>query len=173
MTSLYNEACDEYEKGNYSVAYDTFYALAVEHDVSCQMNVANMLLHGLGTAENTDKAYEWYKQAAYNDDKQGQHIYGWHCIENANEEEGLKYIKLSSDAGYPDAISDLAAFYLHGIHTCDKDMRKAVALYEKAVLLGKSEAMQGLLYASSKEIGKVRTIIYFFKNIFRFAKALK
>ena len=68
MTSLYNEACSEYDKGNYSVAYDAFYTLAVAHDVSCQMNVANMLLHGIGTAENRDKAYEWYKQAAYNDE---------------------------------------------------------------------------------------------------------
>lgn len=172
MTSLYNEACSEYDKRNYSVAFDAFYTLALEHDVSCQMNVANMLLHGIGTAKNVEKAHEWYKQAAYNDDRQAQHIYGWDCIDNENDEEGLKYIELSSNAGYTDAISDLAAFYVHGIHSCDKDMKKASKLYEKAVLLGKSEAMQELLYTKSIEIGKVRTTLYFLKNIFRFAKAL-
>jgi len=35
----YNEACVAYEDENYDVAYELFYELAMQSDVSCQMNV--------------------------------------------------------------------------------------------------------------------------------------
>lgn len=171
--SDYEQACREYEKGNYLVAYEKFYALAVEHDVSCQMNVANMLLHGIGTAQNREKAYEWYKQAAYNDDPQAQYLYAWHCIENKNEEEGLKYLTLSSEAGYGDAIYDMAGCYYHGAYTCEKDGDKALSLYELAALKGNIDALRELVNVKAQKDGKITTYLYLLKNIFKFAKSFK
>lgn len=173
MNLEYESACAEYEKKNYLVAYEKFYTLAVEHDVSCQMNVANMLLHGIGTAKDEEKAYEWYKQAAYNDDKQAQYIYAWHCLQNLEDEEGIKYIELSAASGYADALHDLAGFYVHGNYTCAADNSKAMDLYERAVILGKKEAMNGLFFTKVKANGKVSAIFYFIKNIFKFAGAIK
>jgi len=170
MTTDYEQACTEYDKGNYSVAYEKFYDLAVAHDVSCQMNVANMLLHGVGTAENAEKAYEWYKQAAFNDDSQAQYIYGWYCVEKGDEVEGLKYLELSAEADFADAVYDLAGWCYYAMYTCEKDIDRAISLYEKATLLGKKEAFKDFFLAKAKKDGKFRTVIYLIKNLSRLTK---
>jgi len=164
--SKYNEACTAYEQKDYDKAYELFYELALESDVSCQMNVANMLMHGLGVEQNTDRANEWYEQAAINEDKEAQYIHGWNCIKNS-EEEGYKYLKLSSEAGFLDATYDLA-----GLYAGKKEMKNASVLYEKAVLLGKKDALGPLFYSKKQVEGWFKAIIYMMKNLSNFTKGV-
>jgi len=161
----YNEACTAYEEKDYAKAYEYFYALALESDVSCQVNVANMLMHGLGVEKNHERAYEWYEQAAINEDKEAQYIHGWHCIEEGNEEEGYKYLELSAESGCLDAIYDLA-----GLYAGKKEMLKASVLYEQAVLLGKKDALGALFYAKKELDGFLKALLYMMKNISNFTK---
>jgi TPR repeat protein len=166
----YVHACKEYDKGNYAVAYEHFYALACNDDTSSQLNIANMLLHGIGTVKNMQKAYEWYKKAADSHDSEAQYIYGWYCIEQGKEKEGIEYLARSGDGGYADAVYDLAGFFLRGLHTCEPDMSKAMALFEQAAFLGKREALGGLFYTKRMQNGTLKTVAYFLKNIIKFAK---
>ena len=163
--SKYNEACQAYEEKDYAKAYELFYELALESDVSCQVNVANMLMHGLGVEKNSDRAYEWYEQAAINEDKEAQYVHAWNCIENSKEEEGYKYLNLSAEAGFLDAIYDLA-----GLYAGKKEMKKATVLYEKAVLLGKKEALGPLFYSKKQLDGLIKAFVYMMKNISNFTK---
>jgi len=165
--SKYNEACLAYEDKDYHKAYELFYELALESDVSCQVNVANMLMHGLGVEQNSDRANEWYEQAALNEDKEAQYIHGWNCIKNADEEEGYKYLNLSAEAGFVDAIYDLA-----GLYAAQKEMHKASVLYEKAALDGKKEALGPLFYSKKQVDGWFKTLIYMMKNISNFTKSV-
>ncbi len=173
LNADYIHACKEYDKGNYAVAYEEFYDLACKEDISSQLNIANMLLHGIGTVKNVQKAYEWYKKAADNHDSEAQYIYGWHCIKEGKEKEGIEYLARSGDGGYADAVSDLAGFFLRGLHSCEPDMNKAMRLFEQAVFMGKREALGGLFYTKRMLDGGVKTMIYFLKNIFKLAKSLK
>ena len=161
--SKYNEACQAYEEKAYSKAYELFYALALESDVSCQVNVANMLMHGLGVEKNPERAYEWYEQAAINEDKEAQYIHAWQCIQKADEEEGYKYLNLSAEAGFLDAVYDLA-----GLYSEKKDAKKAAIFYEKAVLLGKKEALGPLFNSKKQAEGRIKAFIYMMKNISNF-----
>lgn len=172
LNTDYIHACKEYDKGNYAVAYEGFYTLACKDDVSSQLNIANMLLHGIGTVENRQKAYEWYKKAADNHDSEAQYIYGWYCIEQGREKEGIENLAQSGDGGYTDAVYDLAGFFLRGLHTCEPDMNKAATLFEQAVFMGKREALGGLFYTKRMQTGSVKTMLYFLKNIFKLAKSL-
>jgi len=168
----YNEACQAYEEKNYDKAYELFYDLALDSDISCQMNVANMLKHGLGVEQNLDRAKEWYEQAAINEDKQGQYIHAWNCIQDGKEEEASKYLRLSADAGFLDATYDLAGFCAHGLHGVEADASQAASLYEAAVLLGKKEAIGPLFTSKKDEVGLIKAFIYMIKNSSSFTKCV-
>lgn len=170
MNRDYKQACLEYEKGNYAVAYECFYALAVDEDASSQLNIANMFLHGVGTAKNVKKAYEWYKKAADNHDSEAQYIYGRYCIEQGKEKEGIEYLAQSGDGGYTDAVYELAGFFLHGLYACEVDISKAMVLFEQAAFMGKREALGGLFYTKRMQDGRFKAMLYFLKNIFKLAK---
>lgn len=161
----YNEACVAYEEEAYEKAYALFYELALESDVSCQMNVANMLLYGLGVEQSTDRANEWFEQAALNEDKQAQYIHGWNCLQEDKKEEGYKYLNLSAEADFLDAVYDLA-----GLCVGNNEMKKASELYEKAVLLGKKEAIGPLFHAKKASDGFFTAIVFMIKNISNFTK---
>ena len=173
MSIDYQSACEAYEKEEYEKAFELFYALALEYDVSSQMNIANMFLHGIGVIKDVEKAYTWYEQAAKKEDPEAQYIYGWHCLHNAKEQEGIQYMAKSGDAGYADAVYDLGGFFLEGSHSCEKDNDKATLLYEQALSLGKREALSGLFYVKTQKNGRFQASIYFLKNIFIFAKNLR
>lgn len=171
LNADYVNACKEYDKGNYAVAYEQFYALACKDDTSSQLNIANMLLHGIGTLENSQKAYVWYKKAADGHDSEAQYIYGWHCIKEGKEKEGIEYLVQSGDGGYADAVYDLAGFFLRGLYSYEQDMSKAMALFEQAAFMGKREALGGLFYTKRRLDGSIKTAVYFLKNIFKLAKS--
>jgi len=173
MNLDYNTACNAYENEDYKTAFELFFGLAKEGDVSSQMNIANMLLHGLGVNKDEEKAYECYQQAADNEDSEAQYLYGWYCLEKDNFEEGLKYFNLASNADYEKAVDDLAGFYSFGMYECKVDMKKAAILYERSVLLGNEESMNALFHAKAKAVGIWKTILYFIKNGSRLLKALK
>jgi len=173
MELEYNTACNAYDNEDYKTAFTLFHKLAVDGDVSSQVNIANMLLHGLGVKQDEKKAYECYSQAAENGDAQAQYYYGWNCVENSKEQEGIKYLSLASEANYADATHDLAGFYAYGMYGLDIDLTKAIVLYEKSLLLGKEDSRNALMYTKTERDGKFKTMIYFMKNIFRFAKAIK
>jgi len=163
--SKYSEACSAYEALDYEKAYALFYDLAMQSDVSCQMNVANMLMHGLGVQQNQERAYEWYEQAAINEDKEAQYLHGWNCIQQDNEEEGYTFLKRSAEAGFLDAVYDLA-----GLYASKQEMTEASIWYEKAVLLGKKEAIGGLFNAKKQSLGRIQAWVYMLKNISNFTK---
>ena len=173
MSLDYNTACNAYENEDYKTAFELFFGLAKEGDVSSQMNIANMLLHGLGVNKDEEKAYECYQQAADNEDSEAQYLYGWFCIKNTKEAEGLKYLNASSEANYEEAVYDLAGIYAHEMYGCELNFDKACDLYEKSIFMKKEDAINGLMYARSKRDGRFKTLIYFMKNISKFRKAVK
>jgi len=169
----YNEACRAYEEKDYDTAYELFYALALESDVSCQMNVANMLMYGLGVEKNEDRAYEWYEQAALNEDKEAQYIHAWHSLQKDEDEEGLKYLNLSAEAEFLDAMYDLAGLHVQALYGCEQDYAKANSLYEKSISLGKKEALGALFASKKQELGRVKAFMYMMKNISKLTKRVK
>lgn len=168
MNLDYNTACNAYENEDYKTAFELFFKLAKEGDVSSQMNIANMLLHGIGVEKDEEKAYECYLQAADNGDDEAQYYYGWHCLKTENESKGLKYLNLAEEQAHNDATYDLAGIYAHGMYKCELDLDKACKLYEKSIGNGKEDAVKGLMYARSKRDGRFKTLIYFMKNISKF-----
>ncbi len=165
INKKYNKAVDTLDNKNFTKAYTSFLSLAEQGDVSSQKAVAYMLINGLGVTKNKQQADERYLKTAELGDAEAQYRVAINDLENGNTERGLKFLHLSVDGRYPYAIYWLGCIYLNGLYLMEIDLLKAQEFFKIAIQKKVKEAPEKLVHAKIKELGKIRTVIYFLRNI--------
>ena len=149
----FNQAVEDYNKGGYIKALNTFYALAKKGDAKAQYNVAYMYANGKGVQKDMDKARKWYEKAAKQDNGAAQYNLA-QIYHAAGESDPYRYEKArywyekAVEAGIMEAYNNLAALYIDG-KGVKKDQKKAFELFQKAAKMGDPSAQVnvGVLYA--------------------------
>ncbi len=159
-----NKAVELYDNENFEEAYVAFFSLAEKGDVDSQKTIANMLIHGTGTAKDEKSGYEWYLRAAELGDAEAQYWTAFNDFENNNTEKGLKFLNLSMDSGYADAAYWLGRVYLYGFYSVKIDAPKAQEFFKIAIRKRVNGAQRMLFEAKVKEVGRIRALIYCFTN---------
>lgn len=107
-TSL-QEAKNYYNQGNYSAAFNKFYEFANAGNVEAACYLGKMYQNGQGTVTDNERYLFWMKKAADAGVAEASFRYGLSKIGRRNGgdkefNEGMKYLQISADAGYPGAI---------------------------------------------------------------------
>lgn len=116
---------------NYGLAFRYYQIAAAGGNKRGMTNLAEFYNYGKGTRQDLDAAEKWYKESG---SPRANHRLGVLYLdypEKTNREEGLKYLRLSSDAGYVKATMRLAE---------EVGGDEAVALYTFAARKGNLEA---------------------------------
>jgi len=123
------------DSGNVSKAMSQFQTLAKKGDVDAQTMLGEMYLDGIGTNQDTKKAYFWIQKAANSGDKEAQYLLGF-MYENGIEvkqdiSQAVAWYQKAANRGDTMAMYNLAFIYKNGANGINKDMNKAVSLLQK------------------------------------------
>ncbi len=169
MNTNYNSACDEYDLKNYTKAFELFYQLALDGDSDSQANIANMLLHGLGTDVDEDTAYYWYKKSAENNDKKSQCWYGLHLQEKKQYEEAFEWFCKSALQNYPPAQYYYGKYLFLGLG-CTMTKKEAL---KNIILSANNDNIDALVFLTHKCLHGKCGILNFFRAFKWFYKTFK
>jgi len=138
-------------------AYRLYLAAAEQGDVESQFVVGGMLYKGLGVDADRRAGFKWLLQAA----EQGKvspeslNVIGGMYLRGElvplNYLEAKKWLTLAADQGNLSAQNDLAYLLFNGLGG-ERDLKKALDLYQKAALQGDimAQANTGLMYATGQ-----------------------
>ncbi|OYZ23750.1 MAG: hypothetical protein B7Y23_09880 [Sulfurovum sp. 16-42-52] len=151
----FDKAIEDYNKGAYIKALNTFYALAKEGDAKAQYNVGLMYANGKGAAKDMAKAQQWYEKAAsasgimqaYNN------LASFYLEGKGVKQDQAKAFELFQKAasmGDSAAQVNVAVLYAWGGEGITQDKMKAYENLKKALSAGQSEA-SGYLDTLCKE----------------------
>ena len=149
----FNQAVEDYNKGGYIKALNTFYGLAKKGDAKAQYNVAYIYANGKGVQKDMDKARKWYEKAAKQDNGAAQYNLAqiYHSAGQSDPhgyEKARYWYEKAVESGIMEAHNNLAALYIDG-KGVKKDQQKAFDLFQKAAKMGDPSAQVnvGVLYA--------------------------
>lgn len=149
----FNQAVEDYNKGAYIKALNTFYTLAKEGDAKAQYNVGLIYANGKGTTKDLPKAQKWYEKAASQGSGPAQYnlaqMYHVAAQNDTHAYEKAKYwYEKAVESGVMQAHNNLASLYMEG-KGVKKDQKKAFELFQKAASMGESTAQVNVavLYA--------------------------
>lgn len=139
--TLFKEKLQEANAGNSNAQYD----------------IGAMYQNGRGVAANRDKAIEWYRKAAAQNNQKA--ISRLNLIQS-NEERFNKTLARAR-AGDMESQYDLGKMYTEGVGV-DTDMKKAIDWYEKAAAQGyeKAQFKLGLIYHEGSSVEKDRALAF-------------
>ncbi len=131
----FNDGMKALDSGNISKAIEQFQTLAKSGDVDSQTMLGEMYLDGIGTNQDTKKAYYWIQKAANAGDKEAEYLLGF-MYENGIEvkqdiSEAVAWYQKAANKGDTMAMYNLAFIYKNGANGVNKDMNKAVSLLQK------------------------------------------
>ena len=131
----FNDGLKALDNGNISEALAQFQTLAKSGDADAQTMLGEMYLDGIGTKQDTQKAYYWIQKAANNGDKEAQYLLGF-MYENGIEvkkdiTQAVNWYQKAANKGDIMAMYNLAFIYKNGAKGVSKDMNKAVSLLQK------------------------------------------
>ena len=131
------------DSGKTNEALKQFQTLAKSGDVDAQTMLGEMYLDGIGTAQDTKKAYYWIQKAANKGDKEAQYLLGF-MYENGievkkNISQAVVWYQKAANKGDIMAMYNLAFIYKNGANGVSKDMNKAVSLLQKVEEIKSSE----------------------------------
>ena len=154
----FDQAVEDYNRGNYIQALNIFYALAKKEDVRAQYNVALIYENGLGVEKDLPQAQLWYERAAKNGNASAQYNLGqmYHVAgeEDVHAYEKAKYwYDKAVNSGVKEAYNNLGALYLNG-QGVNKDEQKAFRFFQKGAKKGDEAAKVNvaILYAWGKDV---------------------
>lgn len=149
----FNQAVEDYNKGGYIKALNTFYSLAKEGDPKAQYNVGYIYANGKGVQKDMDKARKWYEKAAKQDNGAAQYnLAQLYHADGENDPHGYEkaryWYEKAVEAGIVEAYNNLAALYLEG-QGVKRDQQKGFELLQKAAKMGDASAQVNVavLYA--------------------------
>jgi len=141
----------------------------LEGDSDSQANIANMLLHGLGTDVDEDTAYYWYKKSAENNNKESQYWYGLHLQDKKLYEEAFDWFFKSAIQNYPPAQYYYGKYLFLGLG-CKTDKKEAL---KSIILSAENNDLDALVFLTNKCLHGKCGIMNFFRAFKWFLKAMK
>jgi len=149
----FNQAVEDYNKGGYIKALNTFYNMAKEGDPKAQYNVGLIYANGRGVQKDMEQARKWYEKAAKQDNGPAQYNLGqiYHAA-GENDPHGYEkaryWYEKAVEAGVMQAYNNLGALYLEG-KGVKKDQQKAFELFQEGAKMGDASAQVNVavLYA--------------------------
>lgn len=157
-TEAYRSYYGQGQAVDYARAYRLYLAAAEQGDADSQYVVGGMLYKGMGVdAADRRAGFKWLLQAA----EQGKvspeslNVIGGMYLRGElvplNYLEAKKWLTLAADQGSMSAQNDLAYLLFNGLGG-ERDMKKALELYQKAALQGDlmAQANTGLMYATGQ-----------------------
>jgi len=154
----FNQAVENYNKGEYTKAFDTFYILAKEGNAKAQYNTGLLYALGQGVQKSIMHARKWYEKAAKQGNAKAQYNLGKLYHDTApNDEHAYQKAKYwyekAVKGGVIEANNNLASLYIDGLGV-KKDEQKALELLEEAASQGNAAAQVNLavLYAWGEEV---------------------
>lgn len=138
-----------YQRGLYLTALELALPRANAGDAAAQTLIAELYQNGLGVAQNTKEATEWYRIAAKSGNREAQFAYGVKLMKGEDVpqdmEAGVEMMKASAKAGHSVAMFNLANHIVTERPT-SAGYRKALPLFEKAAEAGVADAFYALAH---------------------------
>jgi TPR repeat protein len=146
----FDTAVDDYNKGSYIKALNSFYVLAKNGDAKAQYNVGMIYANGKGVKKDVPQAMEWYEKAAQQGNASAAYNYNNLAalyLEGKNiprnNKKAFELFKKAADKGDANAQINVAVMYAWG-EDIPNDKMKAYDNFKKALNAGKIEASQYL-----------------------------
>ena len=106
----YDDGMLAYTAGQYSIALDTWKAMADSGHSRAQFNLAYMYEFGIAVPANNQEAVKWYQRSAEQGYARAQNFLGWMYEMGKgvtqDRAEALKWLRKAADQGSDDAIAD-------------------------------------------------------------------
>ena len=138
-----------YQRGLYLTALELALPRANAGDAAAQTLIAELYQNGLGVAQNTKEATEWYRIAAKSGNREAQFAYGVKLMKGEDVpqdmETGLEMMKASAEAGHSVAMFNLAN-HIVAERPTSAGYRKALPLFEEAAKAGVADAFYALAH---------------------------
>lgn len=146
-------AYDAFLSGRYEEAIAIWLPLANSGDATAQFNLGVMYANGLGVNRDMQVAMDWWGRAAAQLHVRAAHnlalamLSGEPVIDGRPAEPDypgiLRYLKIGSDAGYPNSEYTLGKLYAEGVGV-EKDQRRAAELFLSSAIKGFAKAQYNL-----------------------------
>ena len=125
------QAIDKFNQQKYLEAFDIF--MRTEDHPKAQEYIAYLYLTGFGVDKNEQEAFNWYKKAVENDNKDAYfglaECYYYAIGTRKDDQLAIKYYKLPADLGDRDALYKLANAYFYGQDDA-LDYQQAMKIYK-------------------------------------------
>lgn len=140
---MFSEGAADYDRGDYTHAYQIFAWLAEHDDIAAMRNVALMKRKGQGTARDPQGALEYLKEAADAGLPTAQADLGEMLLEGEagppDPQSALPWLEAAAAQHHPRAQFLLAEIYERG-QAVPRDLAKAEELYAAAAARGVPQA---------------------------------
>lgn len=147
-------AYDAFLNGRYEEAIAIWLPLANNGDAAAQFNMGVMYANGLGVDRDMGVAMDWWENAARQLHVRSAHNLALAMLagephDGAREDQEtdytavLRYLKIGSDAGYPNSEYTLGKLYAEGVGV-EQDKRRAAELFLSAAIKGFAKAQYNL-----------------------------
>ena len=166
------DAYEAFLNGRYEDAIAIWLPLANGGDPSAQFNIGVMYANGLGVDRDMGRAMEWWSRAAKQLHVRAAHNLALAMLSGEPRVNGelaepdypgvLRYLKIGSDAGYPNSEYTLAKLYEEGVGV-EKDPRRAAELFLSASIKGFAKAQYNLgkVYRDGAGMPKSEALSFF------------
>jgi len=154
----FDQGVEDFNKGDYIKALNTFYMLAKQDDDKSQYNVGLIYANGLGVTKDLTQAQTWYEKAAKQGNAKAQYnlaqLYQVAGEEDPHAYEKAKYwYEKAVEAGVVEAYNNLGTLFLEGLGAA-KDEEKAFELFQQGAAKGDASAKlnAAILYAWGDDV---------------------
>jgi len=143
FASSYSEAISADKNNNHKTSFKLYLDAAEQGDKRAYYRLGSMYKNGLGTTKNLTKGLYWFEKSANNDEADGL----WEMALAYDFGKGVKqdissamiwYQKLTTIEKRSRALYNMAINYHTGGENFDKNIRKAIVLYELSAQYRKS-----------------------------------
>ena len=152
-------AMDEYERGNYKSAFNSYKRIAYLGSAYGQNQVGYMYTNGVGVEQDYKKAVKYFRMSAKQGNEDAQFNMGIMYTYGYGVKQSYKkaawYYRKSAEQGFANAQYNLGVMYLFGYHYKQND-KKAANLFFKAAYQEFAPAQKNLalMSRSKRFVGK-------------------
>ena len=139
-----SKAWEAYNIGHYKETIELLGPLAVDGNPTAQTLLGRCYESGLGVAQDLEKAVEWYRLAAEQNDAQGQILLAY-CYEQglgvAKDTDKTRELMLkAAESGHPEAQFNCALYASKGLYGVAKDPVQSFTYAKRAADQGYAQA---------------------------------
>ena len=154
---LVMEADESYDSGNYTTAYNKYFAASRLGSGTACYRLGTMTLIGDGIAQSDSAALKWFEKACELGEPDGYYGTGYmyqHGLSVvADEKKAVEQLTIGAETGSARCMAMLGDYSFYGTDNCPQDFSKAFEWYSKGGELENSSCLYMLAYCSYYGIG--------------------